>query len=329
MTESRAAAVQALINQWRESADHLTSSMPLPSTQQDIFRLRHCADDLAALLLREGPPQEGTIERQLDYLRDAMREALKLSKDAPDEDIIDQAGEQADWLSNYEKHMKAIAAAAGVRLNGSEQQWSDMAREVIAGLREGQEPPEVCKTCQGRRYVMRGMWNQPCPDCTGLREGPPAPSGHAGEAPQEGVPDHCENCRAKLPVTTVHLCHACLPSAPRDHAGEAPATEPEQDWPNFMEIQHALVNAGINVGFGRTSSGTLKAYPSPVVALAASQAGTALDYEVRYFELIYAVGNKYAGESRHETALRYIRKAEEPNGQAAASAHGAVPPQEP
>lgn len=67
----------------------------------------------------------------------------------------------------------------------------------------------------------------------------------------------------------------------------------------------------------------------PFHALAASQAVTALDYKARYFELIYAVGNKYAGESRHETALRYIRKAEEPNGQAAAAAHGAVPPQEP
>ena len=31
----------------------------------------------------------------------------------------------------------------------------------------------------------------------------------------------------------------------------------------------------------------------------------------RYNELIMAVGNKYPNESRHETALRYIRQAEE------------------
>jgi len=31
-----------------------------------------------------------------------------------------------------------------------------------------------------------------------------------------------------------------------------------------------------------------------------------------YNELIMAVGNKYAGETRHETALRYIRQAEAP-----------------
>jgi len=38
------------------------------------------------------------------------------------------------------------------------------------------------------------------------------------------------------------------------------------------------------------------------------------DYEKvrqQYQELIYAVGNKYQNETRHETALRYIRKAEE------------------
>ena len=32
----------------------------------------------------------------------------------------------------------------------------------------------------------------------------------------------------------------------------------------------------------------------------------------KYNELIMAVGNKYAGETRHQTALRYIIKAEEP-----------------
>jgi len=29
-----------------------------------------------------------------------------------------------------------------------------------------------------------------------------------------------------------------------------------------------------------------------------------------YYELLYAVGKKYPGETRHETALRYIRQAE-------------------
>jgi hypothetical protein len=47
------------------------------------------------------------------------------------------------------------------------------------------------------------------------------------------------------------------------------------------------------------------------------------DYQSRYFDLLLSVGQKHAGESRHETAKRYIMKAEEPNGIAsAASAHG-------
>ena len=32
----------------------------------------------------------------------------------------------------------------------------------------------------------------------------------------------------------------------------------------------------------------------------------------KYNELLYSVGNKYPNESRHETALRYIRNAEKP-----------------
>jgi len=40
----------------------------------------------------------------------------------------------------------------------------------------------------------------------------------------------------------------------------------------------------------------------------------------RYLELIYAVGHKYPGESRHETALRYIVRAESPGGGTAKAA---------
>ena len=36
-----------------------------------------------------------------------------------------------------------------------------------------------------------------------------------------------------------------------------------------------------------------------------------------YDELLYAVGNKYPGETRHQTALRYIQQAEAPRVSAA------------
>ena len=36
------------------------------------------------------------------------------------------------------------------------------------------------------------------------------------------------------------------------------------------------------------------------------------EVEEKYYELIFAVGNKYPNESRHDTALRYIRETETP-----------------
>lgn len=34
------------------------------------------------------------------------------------------------------------------------------------------------------------------------------------------------------------------------------------------------------------------------------------ELENKYYELLYAVASKYANETRHETALRYIRERE-------------------
>jgi len=42
------------------------------------------------------------------------------------------------------------------------------------------------------------------------------------------------------------------------------------------------------------------------------------DISDMYFELIYAVGNKHPGETRHQTALRYIRQAEMADNSASA-----------
>lgn len=38
-----------------------------------------------------------------------------------------------------------------------------------------------------------------------------------------------------------------------------------------------------------------------------------VEMSAKYYELILAVGNKHPGESRHETALRYIRQSENNN----------------
>lgn len=50
-------------------------------------------------------------------------------------------------------------------------------------------------------------------------------------------------------------------------------------------------------------------------------AQTLAQVATKYQELLYAVGNKFPGESRHDTALRYIRQAEQPkDGQCQAAA---------
>lgn len=52
--------------------------------------------------------------------------------------------------------------------------------------------------------------------------------------------------------------------------------------------------------------------------------------KAKYFELLYAVATKHPGESRHDTALRYIRQREQPSNQAAAASRVAPSPdQEP
>ena len=54
---------------------------------------------------------------------------------------------------------------------------------------------------------------------------------------------------------------------------------------------------------------------APVVQTPAAPAVAAKsppDMSELYYELLYAVGKKAPGETRHETALRYIRSAEEP-----------------
>lgn len=43
------------------------------------------------------------------------------------------------------------------------------------------------------------------------------------------------------------------------------------------------------------------------------------DYKALYHELLYQVGNKYEHETRHETALRYLRNAEMPTDNCEAS----------
>ena len=57
-------------------------------------------------------------------------------------------------------------------------------------------------------------------------------------------------------------------------------------------------------------------------AQAAAELRRLHEVEKQYRELLYAVGNKYEGESRHQTALRYIQQAEVYDSAAIAKAEG-------
>ena len=48
------------------------------------------------------------------------------------------------------------------------------------------------------------------------------------------------------------------------------------------------------------------------------------EVEKQYHELLYAVGNKYEGESRHQTVLRYIQQTEIYNSVGNAKVEGQV-----
>lgn len=63
--------------------------------------------------------------------------------------------------------------------------------------------------------------------------------------------------------------------------------------------------------------------PSAPESPAKEQPGEQTDIAALYDELLFAVGNKYPGETRHQTALRYIRRAEEPSND---TAQAAMPP---
>src|SRR5690349_13637758 len=54
-----------------------------------------------------------------------------------------------------------------------------------------------------------------------------------------------------------------------------------------------------------------------------SETASTEDYKALYMELLYAVARKWPGETRHQTALRYIQRAESQTGQGCDDKRGA------
>lgn len=75
-----------------------------------------------------------------------------------------------------------------------------------------------------------------------------------------------------------------------------------EDWPIARLCEWSSANL---------IAGLANAWPEIREALSRShEDGRRAGLEEKYYELLLQVGNKYPGESRHETALRYLRQAE-------------------
>jgi len=97
----------------------------------------------------------------------------------------------------------------------------------------------------------------------------------------------------------IEICHEC-----GTHSASVKfCAETIVDW-----MKHDLPNAG---GEGREPCE--RTSPPPCSVSPAAQPPR--DVSELYHELLYAVARKFHGESRHETALRYIRDTEERVGQ--------------
>ena len=87
---------------------------------------------------------------------------------------------------------------------------------------------------------------------------------------------------------------------------------------HLSHCNHGENVAGCKYGEHETCPALSKKWSWFGKRLAEAQTKTArcLELERDYHELILAVGNKWPNETRHQTALRYIRQAEEPRGEA-------------
>ena len=108
-----------------------------------------------------------------------------------------------------------------------------------------------------------------------------------------------------------------------------PQKQDERAWKKEFRkqftYQHPIDSEGfIVVASGKTKNGwtvytssQIEDFISNLLSSATQQA--VQEERKKYEELIMAVGNKYPGETRHETALRYIKQAEMSSGVASES----------
>lgn len=126
----------------------------------------------------------------------------------------------------------------------------------------------------------------------------------------------CSNCgRAFTGHKRRVVCRVCSASP------AAPAHSSE--WPETPITQEAF-NAWFDAlpWYVRAMWPSAQPQAQAQAQPAAQVAQPLTDYKAMYHELLFAVGNKYPDETRHQTALRYIRQAEELKTQTAQQTSG-------
>jgi hypothetical protein len=86
--------------------------------------------------------------------------------------------------------------------------------------------------------------------------------------------------------------------------------------PEISLQHHEEVTAALRGDIARLRAQVAPVQPEPVPL---PDAAPSPDFKALYYELLLAVGHKYPGESRHETAMRYIRRAEQSGGPASSA----------
>lgn len=119
-------------------------------------------------------------------------------------------------------------------------------------------------------------------------------------------------------MNTLNLCLACncITKTIKSFCGKCGAEKPKTNkWEKILRALDVPLNAiYLNMEAGEAEDVHCETAKVVQQLITQTQQET-LEWVEKYNELIFAVGNKYEGETRHQTALRYIKQAEDTSNQ--------------
>ena len=182
------------------------------------------------------------------------------------------------------------------------------------------DTPKACMNCFETKHQERSNYTPapaPAPDVVLIGDLLPCP--FCGGQAEVGHDDHvkelyCVFCSRCL----VRIYHNCESGAvdlwnrrqPAPKVTDAPA--PDGFYDAWKDIFNECLDLGMKMPDKLTSKETVIAFIR-TLAQRAGEGNQIREQSKKYMELLMAVSYKFPGESRHETALKYIRQAEKPS----------------